>query len=283
MEADGQRGLPARHGSRPGCDLHGHIVVLPNHLCMHVAAVEFCHQGIGDVIRFDISVKDSSVHVFDYNPLYERRRYVVAFHLYMTIYVMKKFWFKTWLGILTVVSLGVGTFFTSEQVRVRAQEAPTPTGIFVTVTYPDPINVRGGPSTVFYPIIGQLAPGEVVPALGISPGREWIQISYAPTGGTGWVYSSFVSISGGELRIVEPPPTPTPPVTSTIDPTLAAAFNVQPTQTRLPTFTPPPPLEVPEFNDTSKPGSSSVVFGIFIVGLGLMGAIGLLVSYVLRR
>jgi hypothetical protein len=166
---------------------------------------------------------------------------------------------------------------------VRAQEGSTPTGIFVTVTYTDAINVRGGPSTVFYPIIGQLAPGEVVPALGISPGREWIQISYAPTGGTGWVYSSFVSISGGELRIVEPPPTPTPPVTSTIDPTLAAAFNIQPTQTRLPTFTPPPPLEVPEFNDTSTRGSPSAVFGIFIVGLGLMGAIGLLVSYVLRR
>jgi hypothetical protein len=201
----------------------------------------------------------------------------------MTIYVMKRFWFKNLLGILTVMSLGVGTFFTSEQIRVKAQEASTPTGIFVTVTYTDPINVRSGPSTVFYPIVGQLAPGEVVPALGISPGREWIQISYAPTGGTGWVYSSFVSISGGELRIVEPPPTPTPPVTSTIDPTLAAAFNVQPTETRLPTFTPPPPLEIPAFSPTSTRGSSNAVFGVFILGLGLMGAIGLLVSYVLRR
>ena len=196
---------------------------------------------------------------------------------------MKRFWFKTWLGILAVLGLCVGTFLTSEQVTVRAQEVSTPTGIFVTVTYADPINVRGGPSTVFYPIIGQLAPGEVVPALGISPGRDWIQISYAPTGGTGWVYASFVSISGGELRIVEPPPTPTPLVTSTIDPTLAAAFNIQPTETRLPTFTPPPPLEVPEFNDTSARSSPSAVFGIFIVGLSSMGAIGLLVSYLLRR
>jgi hypothetical protein len=196
---------------------------------------------------------------------------------------MKRFWFKTSWGILMLISLGVGTFFTSEQTWVGAQEASTPTGIFVTVTYTDPINVRAGPSTVFYPIIGQLAPGEVVPALGISPGREWIQIAYAATGDTGWVYSSFVSISGGELRIVEPPPTPTPPVTSTIDPTLAAAFNVQPTETRLPTFTPPPPLNVPEFNDTSSSASSHMVFGIFIVGLGLMGALGLLVSYVLRK
>jgi hypothetical protein len=283
MDANGERGLPARHGARPCCDLNGHVFGLSNHLRMHIATVEFRHQCVSNIIRFDVSVKDSSIHVFDYNPLYKRRRYVVAFYLYMTIYVVKRFWFKTLLGISMLISLGVGLFLTSEQTIVRAQEASTPTGIFVTVTYTDPINVRGGPSTIYYPIIGQLTPGEVVPALGVSPGREWIQISYAPTGGTGWVYSSFVSISGGELRIVEPPPTPTPPVTSTIDPTLAAAFNVQPTETRLPTFTPPPPLEVPEFNDASTPGSSSVVFGIFIVGLGLIGAIGLLVSYVLRR
>ena len=283
LDADRQGGLPAGHGSRPCSDLHRPVIVLSNHLRVHVAAVEFRHQGVGDVIRFDVSVKDSSVHVFDYNPLYKRRRYVVAFHLYMTIYVNKKFWFKTLLGILMGLGLGAATFLTSEQARVRAQEASTPTGIFVTVTYTDPINVRGGPSTVLYPIIGQLSPGEVVPALGVSPGREWIQISYPATGGTGWVYSSFVAISGGELRIVEPPPTPTPPVTSTIDPTLAAAFNSEPTQTRLPTFTPPPPLEVPEFNDASPSGSSSVVLGFFIAGLGLMGAIGLLVSYVLRK
>src|SRR3990172_5549739 len=99
------------------------------------------------------------------------------------IYVMKRFWFKTLLAILTVMGLWVGTFLTSEQQRVRAQEASTPTGIFVTVTYTDPINVRGGPSTVYYPIIGQLTPGDVVPALGVSPGREWVQITYPPTGG----------------------------------------------------------------------------------------------------
>ena len=196
---------------------------------------------------------------------------------------MKRFWFKTLLGILSVTGLGAATFLRPAQVRVWAQEASTPTGIFVTVTYTDPINVRSGPSTVTYPIIGQLSPGEVVPALGVSPGHEWVQISYAPTGGTGWVYASFVSVSGGELRIVEPPPTPTPPITSTIDPTLAAAFNVQPTETRLPTFTPPPPLEIPTFSDASQPRASSAVFGIFILGLGLSGAIGLLVSYVLRR
>ena len=193
---------------------------------------------------------------------------------------MKQFWFKTFLGILTVAGLSMGVFLSPRQAEAY-QDVPTPTGIFVTVTYTDPINVRSGPSTILYPIVAQLGPGEVVPALGISPGREWIQISYP--GGTGWVYSSFVSISGGELRIVEPPPTPTPLITATIDPTLAAAFNIQPTQTRMPTFTPPPPLEVPQFTDANRGPSFLGASGIFILGLGLIGGIGLLISYLWQK
>lgn len=281
-DADGQRSLTARHGASACSNLDCHIIVVSEQLCIQIPAVELCHEGMGNVVRFDVAVKDSPIHVFDYNPFYsddDRSSHCIS----MNIYAMKRLWFKTFVGTLTVVSLGAGIFLTSAQVVVRAQQASTPTGVFVTVTYTDPINVRGGPSTVNYPIIGQLAPGEVVPALGVSPQREWVQITYPPTGGTGWVYAAFVSVSGGELRIVEPPPTPTPPVTSTIDPTLAAAFNVQPTETRLPTFTPPPPLEVPEFDDTSRGSPSRAVFGAFIIGLGLTGAIGLLVSYVLRR
>jgi uncharacterized protein YraI len=191
---------------------------------------------------------------------------------------MRQFWFKALGGILILAALSLGAFLSAGQVQAY-QDAPTPTGVTVTVTYADPINIRGGPSTIYYPVVGQLSPGSVVPALGISPGREWIQISYA--GGTGWVYASFVSISGGELRVVEPPPTPTPPATSTIDPTLAAAFNLQPTQTRMPTFTPPPPLEIPQFTDqTANPFGAA---GIFITGLGLIGGIGLLVSYLMRK
>jgi uncharacterized protein YraI len=191
---------------------------------------------------------------------------------------MRQFWFKAYLGAILIAILGAATSFSTEQAGAF-QDASTPTGILVTVTYSDPINVRSGPSTRDYPIVGQLNPGDVVPALGISPGREWIQVSYA--GGTGWVYSSFVSISGGELMVLEPPPTPTPLATATIDPTLAAEFNIQPTQTRLPTFTPPPPLEVPQFDDS--PRGSLGATGIFIVVLGLLGGAGLLASYLLRR
>src|SRR5215212_11425293 len=196
------------------------------------------------------------------------------------IYAMKQFWFKTSLGVLTVAGLSVGAFLFPRQAEAY-QAAPTANGISVTVTYTDPINVRSGPSTQLYPIVAQLNPGDVVPALGISPGREWIQVSYP--GGTGWVYSSFVSISGGELRIIEPPPTPTPLATATIDPTLAAAFNTQPTITRMPTFTPPPPLEVPQFTDANRGPAFLGASGIFILSLGLIGAIGLIVSFLWRK
>ena len=180
------------------------------------------------------------------------------------------------------VSLGVGILILPDQ-AVAYQDASTPSGVIVTVPYTDPINVRSGPSTVNYPIVGQLAPGDVVPALGISPGREWIQISFPGTAsGTAWVYASFVSFSGGELPFVEPPPTPTPLATNTIDPTMAAAFNIQPTQTRMPTFTPPPPLEVPKFEDERSIVASGVL-GVFIIVLGLIGGIGLAISFMLRK
>jgi len=195
---------------------------------------------------------------------------------------MKRFWFKKLIGILTIVGLVLIALLSPDQAGAY-QESPTPAGILATVIYPEPINVRSGPSTVFYPIIGQLKPGDIVPALGVSPGREWVQISFVGgVNGIGWIYASFVTIAGGELQIAEPPPTPTPLISATIDPTLAAAFIIQPTQTRLPTFTPPSPLEVPQYTDTATARSSGAT-GIFIVILVVIGALGLAVSFVLRK
>lgn len=194
---------------------------------------------------------------------------------------MKQFWFKFLLGVFAVTSSGVGIFLSPNQAEAY-QEVSTPTGIFITVTYPDPMNVRNGPGT-FYDIIGQIFPGDILPALGISPGREWIQVSFSDgPGGIGWVYSPYVSVSGGELQVIEPPPTPAPLITVTIDPTLAAAFNVQPTLTRMPTFTPPPPLTAVQF-EQGAPRPARINSGFFFVALGVIGAIGLIVSFVLRR
>jgi uncharacterized protein YraI len=201
----------------------------------------------------------------------------------MNVYVMKQIWFKILLGVLTVTSLGAGMLFSPKQAAAYRSQAATSSGVLATVIYSDPINVRGGPSTVKYPIVGHLNPGDVVPALGVSPKREWVQISYPDSpDGKGWVYAIFVEISGGELHIVEPPPTAVPPASPTLDLTMAAAFDVQPTQTRMPTFTPPPPLTVPQFADAGSSHAPSV-FPYFIIGLGLLGAIGLLASFVVRK
>jgi len=197
---------------------------------------------------------------------------------YMNIYEMKRIWFGLSLGVVLVAGLALTMFISVTE--VQAQDPST----YITVTYSDPINVRGGPSTVYYPIVGRLAPGETAVALGTSPGREWIQIAYpgAP-GGVGWVYAIYVTVTGGELLVVESPSTPTPEVTSTIDPTLAAAFNFQPTATRLPTFTPPPPLTVPQFTEVSTPHRSMVAPGIFVTALILLGTLGLIASIILRK
>jgi hypothetical protein len=196
-----------------------------------------------------------------------------------------------WVSILAV--LPALTIAASSRFIVLAQaSSPTPTmgtseGMFITVISAEPqINVRGGPSSVAYPIVGFLIQGATAPALGRSPGGDWIQIEYgAAPGGVGWVYSALVSVSPGTLRIIEPPPTPIPPATSTIDPTLAAQFNSVPTGTRLPTFTPPPVSQVaPHFTETPRSDiDSGIPMGMMILAFASIGSIGFLMSMVGRR
>lgn len=143
----------------------------------------------------------------------------------------------------------------------------------------DQINVRSGPDTS-YPAVGVLVAGQRVPALGRSVGGDWVQIAYPGVeGGIAWVYAYLVTIDG-ELPIVEPPPTPTPRVTPTIDPTLAAQFVIELAPTRLPTFTPPPPVAVPTFTEAPQIQSAGgVPMGFIIIGMGAVGLFGLLVSF----
>ena len=52
-------------------------------------------------------------------------------------------------------------------------------GMYITVITDEPqINVRMGPSSSIYPIVGTLLTGSTAPALGRSPGGDWIQIEY---------------------------------------------------------------------------------------------------------
>ena len=199
---------------------------------------------------------------------------------------MKRFWFNSTFWIALIAALATVFFSASTWTDVLAQE-PTPgsSDVFATVTYTEQINIRNGPSTVLYDIIGNMQPGETAQALGVSPGRDWVQIVYpAGPGGVAWVHTSLISLSAGTLQVIEPPPTATPRITATIDPTLAAAYVFEPTATRKPTFTPPPPLEIPQFTDvpeeTSKTG---IPMGVFVLGLGIPGLIGYVIASLRRR
>lgn len=198
--------------------------------------------------------------------------------MYIKVYVMKQIWFKFLVG----VAVSVLALVAPGQAWARS-EAQVQSGATVTVIYTEPINVRGGPSTVYYPIVGRVSPGDVLPALGVSPGREWVQIAYpdAP-GGVGWLYATYVTVSG-ELTVVEPPPTQTPIATATINPTFAAAFFFQPTATRMPTFTPPPPLTVPQFADEAASRPAGLSTGTIVVSLFVIALLVFVFAFVLNR
>ena len=155
----------------------------------------------------------------------------------------------------------------------------TPVGTLIVV--PDPVNVRTGPSTE-YELIGVLIAGQTAPAIGRTVGGDWIQIAYAGVpNNVAWVYSPFVVLDppGGFLPIIEPPPTATPRVTPTIDPTLAAQFNLSDiTATRLPTFTAAPPIVQPTLVPPQLNSSSGIPPIFTIAGLVLIGTFGILIS-----
>jgi len=196
------------------------------------------------------------------------------------------FWIIFLIGLLTVL-LNVPV-----PQKVAAQQptgsvptvTSTPTGNTIKVTYPDQINVRSGPSSYLYTAIGVLLSGETAPALGRSPGGDWIQIHYdGVPGQVGWVYAPLVSLSANaNLEIVEPPPTPTPATTPTIDPTTMYKFITKVPSTRLPTFTPPGPLAIPTY-ESARAQTGGVPLGLIIVLLGLIGGFGALISFLRGR
>lgn len=179
--------------------------------------------------------------------------------------------------------------------KVAAQQAtgsvPTVTstafGPYIQVTYEDQINVRAGPSQYNYSVIGVLLSGEIASAVGVSPGGNWIQISYAGVpNGVGWVFSGYVKlVSDRSLPIVEPPPTPTPATTATINPVVAAALSTEVVPTRIPTYTPPGPLQIPTYTtaSVSQAAIGPVPMGLIITLLTLIGGFGAFISFLRGR
>lgn len=165
----------------------------------------------------------------------------------------------------------------------------TPSGAIVALyldeTRPQE-DVYSGPSTFGYPKIGILLAGQEVPAYGYSQDKQWIQIYYPGVpGSVAWVYAAYVKIVKlGQLPLLESPPTPTQISTpiSNIDPTLQAAFSTPVVSTRLPTFTPPAPLELAEFAEDQS-SVNRVPMGLLILGLGFVGALGAFISFLRGR
>ncbi len=165
----------------------------------------------------------------------------------------------------------------------------TPPGPYIQVysNYPI-IRVYAGPSSLGeYPAIGVLQGNETAPALARAKGKlDWIQIYYPGVpDSVGWVWANNVKLlSDVELKVIDVPATPTPQSTPTINPTLVAAFIGQQTPTRLPTYTPPPPLDVPQFTDTTTiTRTSAVPVGLLIFSFALLGFFGVLISYLRGR
>jgi len=162
----------------------------------------------------------------------------------------------------------------------------TPVGAIATVLDSDQgyVNLRSGPSTVVYDIVGVLVSRQQVPALGRSPGGDWIQVVYPGVpGGVAWIWSDLVEVTGS-LPVIEPPPTPTPQTTATIDPTLASQFLIEIPPTRLPTFTEPPPLVLPTFPvDAPIATTGRVPMGLIIIGMAAVGLLGTLISFLSGR
>ena len=201
---------------------------------------------------------------------------------------MHKYKVKFFFGILLVGGLAWFGLTSTVHLYALAQQPtvaiPTvtssPSGPIVTVNQDnEQINVRAGPSED-YPKVGVLQQGEKVPALGRSVGGDWVQIAYPVVdGGVAWVYAYLVTVSGGELPVIVPPPTITPKVTPTIDPTLAAQLIVDIGPTRMPTYTQPGPVDMPTYTQAPQISvAGGLPMGFIIIGLGVVGIFGLIIS-----
>lgn len=245
-------------------------------------------QDAGEIDRSDIAVIGFLVHSsviirsVPVNIILEiakrMRQNFIKFSVYMTLLGMVLF--AGWNSSVSASTTG------RENMQAVATVTSTPSGpMAIVVPGPEPqINLRSGPNTT-YDKVGVLLVGQKVPAKGRSPGGDWIMVEYPGVpGGVAWVWSAFVSIDPPvDLPVVEAPPTPTPLVTNTIDPTLAAKFVVTLAPTRLPTYTQPPPLTIPTYQTSSGAAVGNVPMGFVIVGLAALGILFGLVSFAQSR
>jgi hypothetical protein len=183
--------------------------------------------------------------------------------------------------LCALITFGSPKVITNVQAQFPTVSIPTVTGspqgpfVIVIGAEDEPANIRTGPNAT-YPKVGIMITGQTAPALGYY--GNYIQIVYpAAPGGKGWIYIPKAQLLNGPVPVIEPPATQTPSITNTIDPTLAAQFSVEQKTTQLPTFTEPPPLMIPTFQEVSTntvPGGLPIGFVIIILfGLGFFLAL----------
>lgn len=145
----------------------------------------------------------------------------------------------------------------------------------------DSLNVRAYPSSTST-LLGRFQVGQEATAHGYYGDYVLIDYPGAPDG-KGWVWKEMLEIHGGDLPMLEPPPTEVPLVTKTIDPTLAAQFIITQMPTRLPTFTEPPALQIPTYQITDgATATGGIPMGYVIVVLAGLGFFLALIA-ILRR
>jgi uncharacterized protein YraI len=114
----------------------------------------------------------------------------------------------------------------STNTSAPAPATATPSRPMVNVT--TGANIRSGPSQAFNPPIGSLAVGATAPILAVNTDGTWYKIQYY--NGTGWIFSSTVSVTGdisGLPREAGPPtPVPATPVPTAVPVTQAPPSTV---------------------------------------------------------
>ena len=196
----------------------------------------------------------------------------IAFVLGILVFVLV-------IGVSGVPSPAAGQFPTLSVATVTG----TPRGLWVrAIGEPHiPLNVRSGPSPTSSQV-GVFLVGQEAPAFGYY--GSYVQIEYAGApGDRGWVVLDRVEVFGGTLPMMQAPPTETPSITKTIDPTLAAQFIITAQPSRLPTFTEPPALLIPTFQaETGATATGGVPIGYVIITLAGLGLFLSLIA-ILRR
>ncbi len=189
-----------------------------------------------------------------------------------------------WAGLIFILALILTTVYTlSDAKQVQAQQPTgsiptvtgTPSGVIASVREDEPrVNVRSGPG-YFWDPIGVLLLGQSVPVIGKTAAGEWLLVQYPGVpGGQGWVFAATMNLTKGTIPVVDSPPQPSPAVTSTIDPTMAAEFIVTPIPTRLPTYTAPAPITIPTYSDPSSAQTfAGIPVGLLIIMLAGLGIV----------